>query len=75
MCLGCRTTKARTKSEGDCMHLYNELVALDLAILAKYAETKDSKYLPVNKQLRIWISQLRVSCPPEEELNLIRQII
>lgn len=74
MCLGCKSA-SRTPTKQVCMHMYNELVELDLRALSIYQGTKNSDFIKINKQIRAWIKNLRTSCPPESDLNLIRTII
>lgn len=74
MCLGCKTA-SRTPIKQVCMHMYNELVELDLRALSIYQDTKNSDFLKINKQIRVWIKDLRATCPEESDLNLIRKII
>lgn len=75
-CLKCgRTNKVIMVSKSSCTHKYNQLVELDLISINKYSETKDFRYLQINKQLRQWIRNIRIKCPPQEELELITNIL
>lgn len=75
MCLGCQKNSNKKKNTNACPELYNELISLDSQVIDKYKETKEPNFLMINKQLRIWINNLKYQCPPESELDLIRQII
>lgn len=57
------------------MHLYNEMVDLDTKTTSIYQITKESSLLLINKQLREWITHLKVKCPPVEELDDIKFIL
>lgn len=71
MCVGCKS-KSSKKPLSECNHLYNELIQLDIDAVAKYKEVGDPVFLLINKQLRSWISKLNKECPPEGELEIIR---
>lgn len=75
MCLKCNTKSEVKKSKTACMQLYNELVQYDLKSIEIYSKTKDSRFLPINKQLRVWISNLKRECPPDDSLELIKNIL
>lgn len=75
MCLKCKQSQKTYIHRSDCMSMYSELVNLDLQVLDKFSKTKDTDLLLVNKQLRVWISNLSVQCPPLEELALVKTVI
>ena len=75
MCLGCRAKKVTRNTTVSCKHIYNELVSLDLRTLELFQKTKTNELLLINKQLRNWINNINHSCPPEEDLNLIKEIL
>lgn len=57
------------------MNRYNELINLDLQVTSLYLANKDSRLLSINKQLREWISKLQYYCPPEYDLEEVKDIL
>lgn len=70
-----RRTVADKSKEPVCMDMYEELRELDLKVISLLKVTDDSILKQSNKQLRKWITDLKINCPDEYEYVTLKQYI
>lgn len=59
-----------------CRSRYNELAGLNIKVIELLKkDTLDTIYKEANTQLRIWIRNLGVECPPSEDYEPLREYI
>ena len=74
MCLGCSKQYKSSKRHG-CKDKRNELIDLKLRVYECIQITKDPNLTLIETQLKEWIEEVQLKCPPEEEITLIKEII
>ena len=74
MCLACSKKNKSSKKRG-CKDKVNELINLKLEVYDLFEVTKDSNLQLLEIQLSKWIDEIQLKCPPEDEINLIKEII
>lgn len=74
MCLGCKSKKSTSVTK-QCNHLFNELVMLKDKAMLKRKESKDLRYSALIQTINVWISNLNFTCPDENEINTIIEIL
>ena len=70
------TTSSSSTVVTGCRSMYNELADLDIKIIALLKlDSTDTIYRESNTQVRVWIRNLGVECPPGEEYQTLKEYI
>lgn len=71
-----RTSSGEELNMGEgCLYMYEELHQLELKVIELLKDHSDPILTDFNKKLRVWVRNLEVACPNEEELNIVRDYV